>query len=144
MLDACTEAAERIRYRIGEARLTRRTTGEEITSVTVSIGVAQFRMAESAEGLIERCDRAMLPYCAWSLLAELDTTDAAQSRLGEIDILQPALFAIQVALAALWQAWGVEPDARCGQPPRWEAGRGRRWIPRWRGRRLPEFLRRSR
>ena len=58
-LDACTEAAERIRYRIGEARLTRRTTGEEITSVTVSIGVAQFRMAESAEGLIERCDRAL-------------------------------------------------------------------------------------
>jgi diguanylate cyclase len=58
-LDACADVAERIRYRIGEARLTRRTTGEEITSVTVSIGVAQFRMAESAEGLIERCDRAL-------------------------------------------------------------------------------------
>jgi diguanylate cyclase len=39
--------------------LTRRTTGEEISSVTVSIGVAQFRMAESAEGMIERCDRAL-------------------------------------------------------------------------------------
>jgi diguanylate cyclase len=58
-LEACTEAAERIRRRIGEARLTRRTTGEEITSVTVSIGVAQFRMAESADGMIERCDRAL-------------------------------------------------------------------------------------
>jgi diguanylate cyclase len=58
-LDACTEAAERIRRRIGEARLTRRTTGEELSSITVSIGVAQFRMAESAEGMIERCDRAL-------------------------------------------------------------------------------------
>jgi diguanylate cyclase len=58
-LDACAEAAERIRRRIGEARLTRRATGEELTSVTVSIGVAQFRMAESAEGMIERCDRAL-------------------------------------------------------------------------------------
>ncbi len=58
-LDACAEVAERIRRRIGEARLTRRTTGEDISSVTVSIGVAQFRMAESADGLIERCDRAL-------------------------------------------------------------------------------------
>ncbi len=58
-LDTCTEAAERIRRRIGEARLTRRTTGEELTSVTVSIGIAQFRMAELAEGMIERCDRAL-------------------------------------------------------------------------------------
>jgi diguanylate cyclase len=58
-LDACIEAAERIRCRIAEARLTRRTTGEELSSVTVSVGVAQFRMAESAEGMIDRCDRAL-------------------------------------------------------------------------------------
>ena len=58
-LDACAETAERIRRRIGEARLTRRATREELSSVTVSIGVAQFRMAESTEGMIERCDRAL-------------------------------------------------------------------------------------
>jgi diguanylate cyclase len=58
-LDACTDAAERIRRRIGEARLTRRTTGEDLTSITVSVGVAQFRMAESADSMIERCDRAL-------------------------------------------------------------------------------------
>ena len=58
-LDTCFEVAERIRRRICEARLTRRTTGEEISSVTVSIGVAQFRMAELADGMIDRCDRAL-------------------------------------------------------------------------------------
>ena len=58
-LDICAEVAERIRRRIAEARLTRRATGEEISSVTVSIGVAQFRLAESAEMMIERCDRAL-------------------------------------------------------------------------------------
>jgi diguanylate cyclase len=58
-LDSCFEVAERIRRRICEARLTRRTTGEEISSVTVSIGVAEFRMAESADGMIDRCDRAL-------------------------------------------------------------------------------------
>jgi diguanylate cyclase len=58
-LDICAEVAERIRRRISEARLTRRATGEEISSVTISIGVAQFRLAESAEALIERCDHAL-------------------------------------------------------------------------------------
>ncbi len=58
-LDACTEVAERIRRRVSEARLTRRATGQEIASVTVSIGLAQFRLAESAEATIERCDRAL-------------------------------------------------------------------------------------
>jgi diguanylate cyclase len=58
-LGACAATAERIRCRISEARLTRRTTGQEISSVTVSIGVAQFRLAESAEATIERCDRGL-------------------------------------------------------------------------------------
>jgi acyl transferase domain-containing protein len=64
--------------------------------------------------VIERCDRAMRPYGDWSLLAELSATDAAQSRLNEIDIIQPTLFAIQVALAALWRSWGIEPHAVVG------------------------------
>lgn len=63
---------------------------------------------------MERCDRAMRPDGDWSLLAELTATDAAQSRLNEVDVLQPALFATQVALAALWRSWGVEPHAVVG------------------------------
>jgi diguanylate cyclase len=58
-LAACTAVAERIRRRIADARLTRRATGKEIGSITVSIGVAQFRLAESAEAIIERCDRGL-------------------------------------------------------------------------------------
>jgi myxalamid-type polyketide synthase MxaE and MxaD len=64
--------------------------------------------------VIERCDLAMRPYGDWSLLAELMGTDAAESRLDEIDIVQPALFAIQVALAALWRSWGIQPQAVVG------------------------------
>jgi acyl transferase domain-containing protein/acyl carrier protein len=64
--------------------------------------------------VVEHCDRAMRPYADWSLLAELTATDAAQSRLNEIDIIQPALFAIQVALAGLWRSWGIEPQAVVG------------------------------
>jgi myxalamid-type polyketide synthase MxaE and MxaD len=64
--------------------------------------------------VIERCDQAMRPYGDWSLLGELTATDAAQSRLNEVDIIQPALFAMQVALAALWRSWGIEPQAVVG------------------------------
>src|SRR5208283_2869027 len=63
---------------------------------------------------IERCDRAMRPYGDWSILKELEAAHASRSRLGEIDVLQPALFAIQVALAALWRSWGIEPHAVVG------------------------------
>jgi acyl transferase domain-containing protein/acyl carrier protein len=65
-------------------------------------------------GVIERCDQAMRAYGDWSLLAELTATDTAQSQLNEIDIVQPALFAIQVALATLWRSWGIEPQAVVG------------------------------
>ncbi len=63
---------------------------------------------------IERCDRAMRSYGDWSLLAELSSTDAARSRLNEVDVLQPALFAMQIALTDLWRSWGIEPNAVVG------------------------------
>lgn len=80
------------------------------------LGMGQRLLEEEAvfREAIERCDQAMRPYGDWSLLAELAATDAALSRLTEIDIIQPATFAIQVALAALWRSWGVVPDAVVG------------------------------
>lgn len=63
---------------------------------------------------IEECDRAIREEAGWSLLAELEA-DPAGSRLDQVDVIQPALFALQVGLAALWRSWGVEPDAVIGQ-----------------------------
>ena len=39
--------------------ITRRSTGQVLPGLTVSIGVAQLRSAESMPDLIERCDRAL-------------------------------------------------------------------------------------
>ena len=64
--------------------------------------------------VIERCELALRPHTDWSLIAELAATDAAESRLNDVDVIQPALFAVQVALAALWRSWGIEPDAVVG------------------------------
>ena len=58
-LAACRQVAERIRSVIADRRIRRRTTGEEIASITISVGVGEFRLGESADSLIERCDRAL-------------------------------------------------------------------------------------
>ena len=64
--------------------------------------------------MIDRCDEAMRPYVGWSLREELERSEA-DGGLQEVDIIQPALFAVQVALAALWRSWGIEPAAVVGQ-----------------------------
>jgi acyl transferase domain-containing protein/acyl carrier protein len=62
---------------------------------------------------LEACDAAMRPYRAWSIFDEL-RADRERSRLREIDVLQPMLTAIQLAIAALWESWGVVPAAVVG------------------------------
>jgi diguanylate cyclase len=51
--------AERIRRSIAECHITRRSTGEALPGITISLGVAQFQGGESMADLIERCDRAL-------------------------------------------------------------------------------------
>lgn len=50
---------------------------------------------------------------SWSLMDVL-CADECEAVLNEIHVVQPALFAIQVALARLWQSWGIMPDAVVG------------------------------
>jgi diguanylate cyclase len=58
-LAACEAMAELIRKSVSECRITRRSTGDVLPGITVSIGVAQFRPGESTAELVERCDRAV-------------------------------------------------------------------------------------
>lgn len=62
---------------------------------------------------IDDCGRAMLRWVNWSLREELERAEVV-SRVDEVDITQPATFAIQVALAALWRSWGITPDGVVG------------------------------
>ncbi|MFD3817581.1 amino acid adenylation domain-containing protein [Streptomyces rubiginosohelvolus] len=62
---------------------------------------------------VTACDRALQEFADWSLVEEL-TADASVSRMTETWLAQPANFAVQVGLAALWRSHGVRPDAVVG------------------------------
>ena len=62
---------------------------------------------------VERCARALAPHIDWDLLAVLRERPDAPA-LDRVDVVQPALFAVMVSLAALWRASGIEPDAVAG------------------------------
>ncbi|HEX7736851.1 MAG TPA: type I polyketide synthase [Ktedonobacteraceae bacterium] len=79
------------------------------------IGMGRLLMQQEPVFLeaLQRCEQAMRSYIDWSLIEELNSSEE-HSRLAQIDVVQPVLFAIQVALAALWRSYGVEPDAVVG------------------------------
>ncbi|WP_281198831.1 type I polyketide synthase [Micromonospora pallida] len=59
------------------------------------------------------CAEALRPYVDWSLADVVRGAPDAPS-LDRVDVVQPALFAVGVSLAALWQSYGVRPAAVIG------------------------------
>jgi len=62
---------------------------------------------------IERCGQALAPWVDWSLPDVLRRSPGTPS-LDRVDVLQPALFSVMVALAGLWRWFGVFPVAVVG------------------------------
>ncbi|WP_432973948.1 SDR family NAD(P)-dependent oxidoreductase [Dactylosporangium sp. CA-233914] len=63
--------------------------------------------------MIDTCERLLAEHVDWSLTQEL-ALPVEQSRMADPAIAQPALCAVQIALAQLWRSWGVEPAAVVG------------------------------
>jgi acyl transferase domain-containing protein len=62
---------------------------------------------------LQDCADALAPYCDWSLFDVLRQAEGVPG-LDRVDVVQPALFAVMVALARLWEAHGVRPTAVVG------------------------------
>ncbi len=62
---------------------------------------------------IEACAEALHPFLGFSVEDVLRGVEGAPS-LERIDVVQPALFAVMVSLARLWQSHGVQPDTVVG------------------------------
>ncbi|MEV6166560.1 type I polyketide synthase, partial [Streptomyces sp. NPDC052052] len=79
------------------------------------VGMADGLLRESPvfAAEIEACAQALEPHTGWRLLDVLRHRPGAPG-LDRVDVVQPALFAVMVGLAALWRAHGVHPDAVIG------------------------------
>ncbi|GCE00989.1 type I polyketide synthase [Embleya hyalina] len=62
---------------------------------------------------IRDCDAALAPHTDWSLLAVLRGEPDAPP-LDRVDVVQPVLFAVMVALTELWRSLGVRPASVVG------------------------------
>ncbi|MEV5887724.1 acyltransferase domain-containing protein, partial [Streptomyces sp. NPDC052020] len=79
------------------------------------VGMA-LRLLESSEVFRERiheCAVALAEFTDWSLLDVLKGEPGAPG-LDRVDVVQPVLFAVMVSLAAVWESYGVRPDAVAG------------------------------
>lgn len=64
--------------------------------------------------VLERCDEILGDCLEKPLLSVLYATSNEVSPLDETAYTQPALFALEYALAQLWRSWGIEPTAVMG------------------------------
>ena len=63
---------------------------------------------------LERCDEILRPLLDRSLLSVMYPAAGEATPLDDTAYTQPALFALEYALAELWRSWGVEPSAVMG------------------------------
>jgi acyl transferase domain-containing protein/surfactin synthase thioesterase subunit len=79
------------------------------------MGAALYRTQPTFRAALERCDEGLREWLDPGLLAVLFASEEAlAARIHETAYAQPALFAVEYALAALWRSWGIVPDAVLG------------------------------
>ncbi|RYJ29958.1 malonyl CoA-acyl carrier protein transacylase [Streptomyces sp. L-9-10] len=78
-------------------------------------GMGRELLARSAvfRETVDACAGALAPYIDWSLHDVL-AGEGDPALLERVDVVQPALFSMMVALTALWRSYGVEPSAVVG------------------------------
>jgi amino acid adenylation domain-containing protein len=82
------------------------------------LGMAQqlYETQTTFRQILEQCDKILRDYLETPLLEILYPADPNQQnpQLDETCYTQPALFAIEYALAKLWQSWGITPSILIG------------------------------
>jgi acyl transferase domain-containing protein/acyl carrier protein len=65
------------------------------------------------QSALEEIDRLFHDISGQSLLAEMQRSEA-KSQIDRTDVAQPAIFALQAGLIALWGSWGIHPQKVVG------------------------------
>ncbi|MFD6797116.1 type I polyketide synthase [Streptomyces cyaneofuscatus] len=78
------------------------------------MGRALWEQNDAFREAVTACDEALAPHAGFSVAAVVRGQDGIAPPFTRTDVVQPALFAMYVGLAAMWRAWGVEPEAVVG------------------------------
>ncbi|WP_328947426.1 type I polyketide synthase [Streptomyces sp. NBC_00184] len=78
------------------------------------MGQSLWEQNDAFREAVTACDDALAPYTGFSVAAVVRGQDGLAPPFTRTDVVQPALFAMYVGLAAMWRAWGVEPSAVVG------------------------------
>ncbi|WP_433395050.1 type I polyketide synthase [Streptomyces sp. CA-146814] len=78
------------------------------------MGRALWEQNDAFREAVTACDEALAPHTGFSVAAVVRGQDGIAPPFTRTDVVQPALFAMYVGLAAMWRAWGVEPSAVVG------------------------------
>ncbi|MFD8937268.1 SDR family NAD(P)-dependent oxidoreductase [Streptomyces sp. NPDC059578] len=85
--------------------------GQGAQWVGMAVGLLDASSVFAAE--VAACGEALSEFVEWRLEDVLRGVEGAPS-LERVDVVQPALFAVMVGLAAVWRSYGVEPSAVVG------------------------------
>lgn len=77
------------------------------------MGVGSMRDEPVFRAAIEECAASIERHAGWSLVRELES-DESTSRLAHTEFAQPAIVAMEIAVARLWRSWGIIPSAVIG------------------------------
>ncbi len=78
------------------------------------MGRSLYKTQPSFRATLDRCDRLLRRYLDRPLVEILYPEIGSRSPLDDTAYTQPALFALEYALAALWRSWGIEPGVMMG------------------------------
>jgi len=79
----------------------------------LGMGRELFKTEKVFRDVIEKFETVLSNHCDWSLIHQLHA-DEDDSLLDQIDVIQPILCVMQIALAKLWLSYGIKPDALVG------------------------------
>ncbi|BAY23186.1 beta-ketoacyl synthase [Calothrix sp. NIES-2100] len=79
----------------------------------INMGRQLYATQPTFRACIDQCDRILRSYLDKPLLSIL-YPDSESTCIDETAYTQPAIFAVEYALAQLWKSWGVEPTAVIG------------------------------
>lgn len=84
----------------------------------VDMGRELYRTEPMFREQVDRCSYLAQPYLGLDLRSLIypseSETEVAAQKLQQTNITQPALFVVEYALAQLWMAWGISPQAMLG------------------------------